>query len=352
MAGVVAIITLNHGLDDSLHHPAVAGVAWDATVTPVAADSSIDGVRPGIVDTVIAQPGVAATGSIGRFTAQIGTVGVPTFTVLPRGTGSQVQLVTLTGRAPSTDGEITLGPSTARDLGVSIGDTVPLPDGTSARVVGLGLFPSDVHAQFDEGAWVSNTLWARLVQASGDASDGVQFSIAVRFVDRGHIPAQTEALGVALGRSVDSVVPAELPAELSNLHNVRRLPIVLAVFLTALGIAAVAHALFTTVRRRRKDLAVLQALGITRRGTRVVLAAQGSVVALIGLLAGVPLGLIAGRAGWRAVTDRVPLTFRSPFNGVAIALVIPAAIVIANVLALLPGHRAARMEPAVALRTE
>ncbi|MCU1368326.1 MAG: hypothetical protein JWN39_3965 [Ilumatobacteraceae bacterium] len=351
VAGIVAIVTLNHGLDDSLSHPQVAGVAWDVTVTPNAEDTSLEGVNPTVVDAVIDQPGLAATGTIGRVTVQIGEVGVPTFTVIPRGTGSQIQLVTLQGRPPDADDEIELGPSTARDLGVDIGDTIQLEDGRAARVVGLGLFPSDVHAQFDEGAWVSNSRWFDLLGRQ-DTQEGAEFAIAVRFADRDHIADQTQTLATALAPVASDVAPAEVPYELSNLHNVRRLPTLLAIFLTVLGIVAVGHALFTTVRRRGKDFAVMSALGVTRTGSRIVLAVQGSTVAVVGLLFGLPLGLLAGRAGWQAITDRVPLTFRSPIAFVGILLIAPIAIVVANALAVLPGHRAAKLEPALILRSE
>ena len=353
VAGIVAIVTLNHGLDDALRHPEVAGVAWDATVSPGSAAVTSTGLDPGVVDHVTTQPGLAATGTIGRLTVQIGAVGVQTFTVIPAGNADPIELVTLSGRGPLRDDEIELGPSTARDLGVGIGDTITLADGSDATVVGLGLFPADVHAQFDEGAWITNHRWFDLAATEADGQyAGNEFSIAVRFADRSDVAGQTAALSDALGRSVDGVTPAELPSELTNLHNVRRLPTTLAIFLTVLGIAAVGHALFSSVRRRRRDLAVLRALGMTRSGSRWILAVQGTVVALVGLVIGVPLGLVAGRVGWRAITDRVPLTFRSPFTLIAVALVVPAAVVAANALAVLPGRRAARLDPAIVLRSE
>ena len=101
---------------------------------------------------------------------------------------------------------------------------------------------------------------------------------------------------------------------MTNLHNVRRLPTVVAIFLAVLGAVAVGHALFSSMYRRRRDFAMLQSLGATRRGIRAMVTAQATVVGLAGLLIGIPIGLIAGRAGWQAITDRVPLTFRSPLT--------------------------------------
>jgi len=347
VCGVVAILTLSHGLADALRNPEVAGVAWDASVVANPGDVSSSGLATKLDNALRAQPGVASFAAVGRLVVKVGEVGVPAFTVIDGRSDEPVRLVTLAGRSPLVDDEVTLGPSTARDLGVGIGDSLALADGRTATVVGLGLFPSDVHAQFDEGVLVTNRRFVALASAGGD-----EYSVAVRFRDRADIAGQVDALGRGLAGSVQYVASVELPAELTNLHNVQRLPTVLSVFVTLLGVVAVGHALFSSVRRRRKDFAVLRALGITRRGAKLVLAAQGSVVAVVGLVLGVPLGLAAGRSGWRAITDRVPLTFRSPIALVPIVLVIPVAIVAANALALWPGLRAAKLEPATVLRSE
>ncbi|MEY2522891.1 MAG: putative transport system permease protein, partial [Ilumatobacteraceae bacterium] len=112
------------------------------------------------------------------------------------------------------------------------------------------------------------------------------------------------------------------------------------------------HALFSSVYRRRRDFAVLQSLGVTRGGVRATITAQATVVGLAGLLIGVPIGLIAGRAGWQAITDRVPLTFRSPLTIIAVFVVVPVALIAANLLAIIPARRASKAKPALVLRSE
>ncbi len=355
VTGVVAIVTVNHGLNDAVAHPEVAGVAWDASVVPAQADISLTaGVRSTLVDAVAGQPGVAAAGTIARYVGQIGELGVPIFTVIDRGVGPVVQLVTLSGRGPQDNDEIVLGPSTAHDLGVSTGDTVSLTDGGSATVVGLGLFPSDVHAQFDEGAWVSSARWSTLAAQNYNPDDNVTVAmlVAVRFSDQSDLDRQINVLATALGSTVQAVEPADQPLELANLHNVRMLPTVLAIFLAVLGAVAVGHALFSSVYRRRRDFAILQSLGVTRGGVRATITAQATVVGLAGLVIGVPVGLIAGRAGWQAITNRVPLTFRSPLTVVAVIVVVPVALIVANVLAIIPARRASKAQPALVLRSE
>jgi ABC-type antimicrobial peptide transport system permease subunit len=130
------------------------------------------------------------------------------------------------------------------------------------------------------------------------------------------------------------------------------LPTVLVIFLTVLGVVAVGHALFSSVYRRRRDFAVLQSLGFTRGGVRAMIASQATVVGLAGLVVGVPIGLTAGRAGWQAITDRVPLTFHSPLTVIALIVIVPTALIAANVLAIIPARRAAKAKPALVLRSE
>lgn len=355
VTGVVAIITVNHGLTDALAHPEVAGVAWDASIIPHQDDISLaGGISANLVDSVVARPGVAAVSSIGRVVTEIGELGVPVYTVIEPPTGAAVELVTLSGRAPRNDDEIELGPSTARDLGVDIGDTVHLADAGNARVVGLGLFPADVHSQFDEGAWVSPKRWRGLsaIAVDADSNAAVEMLVAVRFTEHDDLEAQIGALQADFGSSTDFVTPVEQPYELANLRNVRTLPTLLAVFLAVLGSLAVGHALFSSVYRRRRDFAVLQSLGVTRTGVRGMIATYATVVALAGLVLGVPIGLIAGRAGWQAITDRVPLTFRSPLTALAVVLVVPIAVITVNAIAVIPARRAAKLKPALVLRSE
>ena len=253
---------------------------------------------------------------------------MPVFTVFEPDDGAAVHLVTLSGRAPRNDDEIVLGPSTARDLGVSTGDTVSLADGGSATVVGLGLFPSDVHAQFDEGAWVMPDAMERprgadvrpetATRHRHAGGRALRRSRRPRRADRG--AGDSARLDRCRRRSRRSAV------ELANLHNVRKppdragdlprcarhdrgrpCPVLLGVPPPArLRRDAVARG---HAQRRRAPWSPRRPLSSASPGSSF----------------GVPIGLIAGRAGWQAITDRVPLTFRSPLTVVAVVLVVPVA---------------------------
>jgi ABC-type lipoprotein release transport system permease subunit len=91
---------------------------------------------------------------------------------------------------------------------------------------------------------------------------------------------------------------------------------------------------------------------MTQRQCRWVVVTQATVLALVGLVFGVPLGLAIGRTVWRAVADTTPIQYVPPLAVWAFLLVGPGALLIANLLAAWPGHRAARLRIAHVLRTE
>ena len=112
------------------------------------------------------------------------------------------------------------------------------------------------------------------------------------------------------------------------------------------------HALATAVHRRRGELAVLRALGMTRLQSRLVVVTQASVLAAVGLAVGVPLGFAVGRFVWRLVAQSTPLAYHPPLAFWALVLIGPLALLAANLLSAWPGQRAARLRSAQILRAE
>src|SRR4029453_4555311 len=112
-----------------------------------------------------------------------------------------------------------------------------------------------------------------------------------------------------IGGDANYVQSATLPSAVSELHSLRVLPLVLAAFFGLLAIATVAHALVTTVRRRRHDLAIMRSFGFTARQSRVAITWQATLLAIAGVIVGVPLGLIAGRTIWRWLANDYPVVY-------------------------------------------
>ncbi|MCU1464250.1 MAG: transporter permease [Actinomycetia bacterium] len=350
--GVVGATTIDHGLREALTHPERAGVTWDAAVTPKPVDQIGADVTRSRINAIASVSEVSGVAVVGRQVSEAaGTAGVQIFAVTPK-LGS-VELETTKGSAPRADDEAAIGPQTARVLGVKVGDTITV--GSLARrvhLVGEALFPSDVHASFDEGIWLTPKTFATIDPDTQAVELNRSVVVAVRFVDGANKPAAFTRLTQAEGDSVASITPPDVPLELSNLRNVRILPRLLMGFLALLAAAAVAHVLATSVRRRRRDFAMLRALGMTRRSTRSIINLQGTAIAIAGLVIGIPAGMIVGQSGWHLIADRVPLRFVHPVALLAIIVVVPAALAVVNLLALAPGRRASHLNPAEVLHTE
>jgi predicted lysophospholipase L1 biosynthesis ABC-type transport system permease subunit len=142
------------------------------------------------------------------------------------------------------------------------------------------------------------------------------------------------------------------PSDLEELGRRGGLTSVLAALLAVMGVSALAYALVSSVRRRRRELAILKVLGCGRAQVSSAVAWQASVIAAIAIIIGVPLGLALGRVGWRLFAGDlgVPPRYATPL--LAFAIIAAVTIVIAQVTAALPARAAARTRPSVALRTE
>jgi ABC-type lipoprotein release transport system permease subunit len=115
----------------------------------------------------------------------------------------------------------------------------------------------------------------------------------------------------------------------------------------ALGLTLVA-----SVRRRRRDLALLKTLGFTRGQLAATVAWQASVAAAIGVIVGVPAGIALGRWLWDLFARAIFAVPDATVPVLEVVLVAVGALLLANIVAAVPGRMAARTRTALLLRTE
>ncbi|MFC0715364.1 ABC transporter permease [Cellulomonas biazotea] len=132
----------------------------------------------------------------------------------------------------------------------------------------------------------------------------------------------------------------------------------LAVVVGLLGVAVVialvgvANTLSLSVIERRRESATLRAIGMTRRQLRLMLAVEGMLIAGIGALLGVGMGLLYGWAGAAIVLGNAggDMHLSVPWRDLLLVLVVALA---AGLLAsVLPGRAAARTSPVAALAVD
>jgi hypothetical protein len=355
--GVVGAFTIDHGLHEALANPARAGVTWDATVAPLTNEYAIPrGVKPDFLAATAAVPGVRAVADADRLVIDVNGVGVPGYTIRPTAGGPPISFTLLSGHAPAGSDEVAIGPESAHELHVGVGDVVGVGDAHHRmKIVGTALFPSDVHATFDQGVWLAPPAWDSVVppnRADSNSGSQTQSIVAVRFARGAEVNAGVSRLTSALGPRVEEVDGPNVPIELANLKNVERLPQVLALVLAILGVAALMYLLVALARSRARDFAILRALGFTRGQSRAVVGSQSTAICLLGLVVGVPLGMIAGLTAWREIAHWVPLQNVPPVATLALVVIVPGALVVGALAAVWPARRVVRLRPADLLRSE
>jgi hypothetical protein len=258
-------------------------------------------------------------------------------------------LTVASGRMPVGDDEVALGADQLQRLGRGVGDAVQLEteDGPMRLlVVGEAVVPSVDQDPVAGGVVLTPRTLEAVSQSDVTSNavltwrDGVDHDAAVAQFKRA-FPGVYSAYAVP-----------RPPGEVVNLGRVGSLPAFFGVFLAVVGVAGLLHALVTSVRRRRRDLAVLRAMGFVRRQLGASVAWQSTTIATVGLLTGVPLGIAVGRWVWIFVADGAGVPTDPLVPALAAAALVPLTLIAANLVALPLGVRAGRVPPATVLRTE
>ncbi len=358
MMAVAAALTFGASLDALVRSPWQQGWNWDVLVgNPNTQTDPAGYVVPRLASNQLAGSYSALTVLQGEFTVDGAAVG-STFVFNPL--KGAVFPPLLDGRPPRAPGEIVLGSSTLRQIGRQVGQTVKLrtPAGpTAMRVVGTMIVPSvgDILPNgLGEGAWVPDSYFRRFNAEAArlrlpTAPPPFYQVFAVRYAP-GIPPAQAFA---RLRHDFGPTVLRHLPAQdIVNLQSVAALPLVLAGLVALLGAVTIGNTITIFVRRRRRDLAILKTLGFRRRQIAATVAWQATSFMLAALALGLPLGVAAGRSAWDLAASQLQSAAPPVVPALAIALIVPAALLAGNALAAMPARTAARTAPAISLRQE
>jgi hypothetical protein len=167
----------------------------------------------------------------------------------------------------------------------------------------------------------------------------------------GDMPFAGAASYVTVADHVVMEVP-NVPDELIRVRDVGDLPTLLGAFLAFLGLAAVAHTLFVSVRRRGRDLAILRALGFRRGQVRSAVAWEATALARVGLLIGIPAGVLIGRLAWTTVAANLGVVSTVTMPTAALIALTVVTLAVVALLGVLSSRRATRISPATALTVE
>ena len=144
----------------------------------------------------------------------------------------------------------------------------------------------------------------------------------------------------------------ERPVELVNFGQSVSFPLLFGAALSLFGVATLLHLLLVSVHRRRAEAGLLKVLGFLRRQVAAVVGWQAIAVVLVGIVAGVPLGIAGGKVAWRLFATSFGVVPVSVVQPVPLILLAVAVLLVTTLLAVLPALLAARSRPADLLRTE
>jgi hypothetical protein len=356
---VTAAVTFGANLLHLVNTPRLYGQRWDAAIdlqfggiTPAFAGQRL-GHMPGITGWTFGHHGIVGIG--GHVIPAIG---------LAAGKGPLLSPTLLQGRPPRTGDEIALGTATLRQIGRHVGQTVTMTVGgrpLRERIVGRVVFPNFGQGSFtptDLGQGAQTT--AAVLKAPAvppGAPPGFQF-VLVNFSPGPHRAAHIAGFQRSMAGFCQTVhqstcvVTSQRPNGVTNYASIDRTPAVLAALLAVLGIAVLGQYIVVSGRQRRRDFAILKSLGLFRRQVRAITAWQVSTLTGLALLAGLPLGIAAGRWSWALFAHGLGIPAAASTPLWPVLLMVPAVILIANAVAFGPARAAARLSPANVLRSE
>jgi lipoprotein-releasing system permease protein len=311
-------------------------VGWQQVVTTLAAMPGVTAVSP-----VVTGPAVALRGNATRAVVLYGVDPERFGRIYP------VRQRMVAGRFDPTSTSCVIGRELAVDLGVVVGDRVRL-----AAVGGAG----DVYlvaGVFDLGNREVNRRWVvvstRAAQTMLDLVGGVS-SVDLRVRDLFAADAVAADVTARTGLVADSWMKtnAQLLVALRSQASSSQMIQFFVILAVAMGIASV---LVVSVVQKGKEIGILRAMGTARSTVLRVFLLQGALVGLVGSVLGTALGAGLGAAFAAAArnADGSP-TFPITVSLALVARSAGVAFLTGVLAATLPARRAARLDPAVAIR--
>lgn len=348
-------VTARATLDDELDTRFPVDLAVSAPYTAGEDGTAVAEPLPaGTVRALADIPGVEAVAALGRDSVDLGGTGnlVDALAITPEQAADVLRDADLVDAIG--DGTVVVPKALATNSGIEDGDTVALArsEGSAGSADSTGsagtVDLTAVVVPLDD--WVVLVTPATL-DALGSPGDERTAWLRVADIDSsGEVVQQVQDL------TTDSALDITGAALERALYQ-RAIDTLLAVVVGLLAVAVVialigvTNTLSLSVIERRRESATLRALGLTRRQLRASMAVEGALIAGVGAVVGVALGMAYGWLGSAAVLAGIAdLQLRVPWTD--LGLVLGVALVAGVLASALPGRTAARTPPVAALAVD
>jgi hypothetical protein len=380
---VVATVVFGSSLGTLVSHPSLYGWNWSYMLSQVGSGGG--NVPPPAFALLAHDRAVAAYTGVSYLNGEIDGQSVP---FLIGDNHPAVSPPILSGHTVEKKNQIVLGGATMAALHKHRGSTVTFSYGTRKdapiyvaptrlTIVGTATMPAvgfasvvSDHTSMGTGALLSDGILSRAFLGAMNSSDPTLNGPNLALVrlrsgvsvatGRSNLQRIADAANRAFAEVPDgggsgdtiAVVGVQRPAEIVNYRSIGATPTLLVSGLALGAVSALALTLVTSVRRRRRDLALLKSLGFTQRQLGAAVAWQASVNAAVGIAIGVPVGIIVGRWLWVLFARQIYAVPEPTVPVVSVILVGIGALALANVVAAIPARVAARTPTALMLRAE
>jgi putative ABC transport system permease protein len=332
--------------------------AHDAALTGVFADIY---VQPDLYDVQATQQLVASRPEIAYYygsyerTGQVSDAAHRLDVVFTAGDTRRAAASLSSGRWYGTSAnELVLGDQALHHLHLRLGDQIPLTVDLNTgqkvtvtyRVVGT-IFATQ---RSNEAYAPLSTLTAQAAIPTGDLLASMGYEVTLRPGVSANAFAQTlqQLTADRIGVKVYDLNPPPAVTEAVGIMTI------LGIVLMVIAGVGILNATLLSTRERYRELGTLKAIGLTP-GQMVRSVVEGAVaLGALSLVLGIPLGLVLTALGLQALVNSLGGLphFQMGINWLALALLVPATLLVAALGAYLPARWAARVPVSEALRYE
>ncbi len=251
------------------------------------------------------------------------------------------------GRFELGGGDVAIGSTLAKDLGVGVGDKIRLAssEGVDDVVTVVGIF--SLGNEGVDKTWVITSLrHAQALYALPGGVTTIELKVADVF-EAEHVAVDVRG---RTGLQSDSwmKINADLLAGLSAQSSSKNMIQFFVALAVALGIASV---LIVSVVQKSREIGILRAVGTPARRVLMVFLIQGGVLGVLGSITGSALGALLAKGFESLVRDangapKFPVQLDASLFAFAAAL----ATGVGLLAAVIPARNASRLDPATAIR--